>query len=214
MVQRVTIIDYGSGNLRSVQKAVELAAREAGMASRVYVADDPDLITAADRQILPGVGAYAACMAGLSKRTGVLEAMQHVVLAEGRPFLGICVGMQLLADQGFEFEVSPGLGWITGAVRPLSDIAPALRVPHMGWNAATAKDDHDLFQGLEGQAFYFANSFYFDPQNVAHVLCESTYGQTFASGIVRDNIAGVQFHPEKSQTAGQRFLTNFLHWTP
>lgn len=214
MAQRITIIDYGSGNLRSVQKAVELSAREAGMACVVAVSDDPETIRKSDRLILPGVGAYAACMNGLSARDGVLEAMQHFALIEARPFFGICVGMQLLADQGFEFETSEGLGWIAGTVKPLSDIAGTLRIPHMGWNVVEPEDDHELMSGLDAQAFYFANSFYFVPQNKAHTLCNSEYGQLFTTGVVRDNIAGVQFHPEKSQEAGHRLLTNFLKWTP
>ena len=146
MSQRIAIIDYGSGNLRSVEKAVDRAAREAGVAALTLVTDDPDEICKADRLLLPGVGAFGACMAGLSARPGVLEAMEHVTLVEQRPFLGICVGMQLLAELGLEFGTHQGLGWIQGTVKPLSPADPSLRLPHMGWNVFEVSAPHPLFR--------------------------------------------------------------------
>ena len=213
MAQRIAIIDYGSGNLRSVEKAFERAAREAGAAAQISVTDRPEEIAAADRLVLPGVGAFAACMQGLAGRKGVLEALQHGVLIERRPFLGICVGMQLLADRGLEFGEHAGLGWIAGSVAPFPASLQA-RSPHMGWNRVAASSPHPLFSKIEQADFYFAHSFYFAPENDAHLLASATHGTAFAAAVARDNIAGVQFHPEKSQAAGVALLRNFLFWTP
>ncbi len=212
MAQQVAIIDYGSGNLRSVEKAFERAARESGLAAHFTVTDDAALIRAADRLVLPGVGAFGACMAGLSARAGLLEALEHGVLAMGRPFLGICVGMQLLADRSQEFGSHDGLGWIVGDVKPFD--GAGLRTPHMGWNEIAVPAPHPLLDGLHGEAFYFAHSYCFDPENNAHAVAFCDYGERFAAAVARDNIAGVQFHPEKSQRAGLRLLQNFLHWDP
>jgi len=214
MAQNVAIIDYGSGNLRSVEKALERAAREAGVAAKIYVTDDAALIRGADRVILPGVGAFRACMDGLRARPGVLEALEHVVLVEGRPFLGICVGMQLLADCGREFGGHDGLGWIAGEVVPLTHDDPAFRVPHMGWNEVSLRKPHPLFESIEEEAFYFAHSFHFAPENDAHLIAVCHHGARLAAAVGRDNIFGVQFHPEKSQKAGIALLKNFLQWTP
>ena len=213
-MRNITVIDYGSGNLRSVAKALERAAREAELDFAVSVSADPKAVLAADRILLPGVGAFAAAMDGLSACDGLLEAMQHQVLIEQRPFLGICVGMQVLAEQGLEFKSSDGLGWIPGTVRPLEP-GNALRTPHMGWNSV-AQDGaaHPLLAGLDGEAFYFAHSFHFDAENEAHVIGVTGYGGRIVTGVARDNIAGLQFHPEKSQTAGLRCLQNFLKWRP
>ncbi|GJL90861.1 imidazole glycerol phosphate synthase subunit HisH [Hyphococcus sp.] len=213
MAETLAIIDYGSGNLRSVEKAVERAAREAGLARHITVTDDADLIARADRLILPGVGAFAACMNGLSARNGVLEALEHAVLAEGRPFLGICVGMQLLASRGEEFGGSDGLGWIPGAVVPLAH-SSEFRAPHMGWNEVASAAPHPVFDGLAGKAFYFAHSYHFECENDAHIYGVTGHGQRFVSLIGRDNLLGAQFHPEKSQTAGLAFLGKFLGWAP
>ena len=214
MVQRLTIIDYGSGNLRSVEKAFERAARESGAAVTITVTDEPETIRGADMLILPGVGAFGACMSGLKACSGVIEAMEHVVLVEERPFLGICVGMQLLAEAGHEFGVHPGLGWIPGKVTALESGDPSIRTPHMGWNDVTALAHHPLLEGLDGEAFYFAHSYRFEAENDAHLIAATDHGGAVAAAVARDNIAGVQFHPEKSQQAGMTLLQNFLTWNP
>ncbi len=218
MAQNVAIIDYGSGNLRSVEKALERAAREAGVDANIDVTDDAALIRRADRIVLPGVGAFRACMEGLRARPGVLEALEHVVLVEGRPFLGVCVGMQLLADRGREFGGHDGLGWIAGEVDllpcPLPGDDPAFRVPHMGWNEVALRKPHPLFENIEDEAFYFAHSFRFVPENDANMIGVCHHGVRLAAAVGRDNIFGVQFHPEKSQTAGIALLKNFLQWSP
>jgi len=213
MAETLAIIDYGSGNLRSVEKAAIRAAQEAGLARHVSVTDDPDVIANADRLILPGVGAFAACMEGLAARDGVLEAVEHVALVEGRPFLGICVGMQLLANRGLEFGTTDGLGWIPGDVVPLAH-SEEFRSPHMGWNRVDALAPHPVFDGLDGEVFYFAHSFYFAPENASHLIAVTNHGQEVAAVIGRDNLIGAQFHPEKSQAAGLAFLAAFLSWSP
>lgn len=213
MAETLAIIDYGSGNLRSVEKAVERAARESGLARHVLVTDDPDRICKADRLILPGVGAFGACMAGLSARDGALEAIEHVALVEGRPFLGICVGMQLLAMRGLEFGAHDGLGWLPGEVVALPHSA-AFRAPHMGWNTVEAQNPHPVFNGLDGEAFFFAHSFHFAAENNAHIYGVTHHGEAIAALIGRDNLVGAQFHPEKSQAAGLAFLGQFLRWSP
>lgn len=213
MAETLAIIDYGCGNLRSVEKAVERAARESGLARHVCVTDHADEIAQADRLILPGVGAFAACMKGLSARNGVLEALEHAVLVAGRPFLGICVGMQLLAGRGEEFGGSDGLGWIPGAVVPLTH-SSEFRTPHMGWNAVVSTAPHPVFDGLDGKAFYFAHSFHFECENDAHLFGVTDHGRPVAALIGRDNLLGVQFHPEKSQSAGLALLSQFLRWSP
>ncbi len=214
MAQRVAIIDYGSGNLRSVAKALDRAARETGRAAAVSVTDDPRTILEADRLVLPGVGAFAACMGGLRERPGVLEALEHVVLIEKRPFLGVCVGMQLLAEQSSEYGSHSGLGWIPGKVTALSSTSPKTRTPHMGWNNIKLKTPHPLLAGLDDEAFYFAHSYRFEPENASHVACVTDHGGRLVAGVGRDNIFGAQFHPEKSQKAGLSFLSNFLAWAP
>ncbi|WP_425410534.1 imidazole glycerol phosphate synthase subunit HisH [Hyphococcus sp.] len=213
MAETVVIIDYGSGNLRSVEKAVERAAREAGLARHIVVTDAADAIAKADRIILPGVGAFSACMEGLSGSTGVLEALEHAVLVEARPFLGICVGMQLLATRGHEFGQSEGLGWIPGEITPLPH-SPQYLSPHMGWNAVRLLDHHTLFEGIDGEAFYFAHSFEFTVENEAHRLAVTDHGVEVTAMVGRDNLIGAQFHPEKSQRAGLSFLGAFLSWSP
>ena len=213
-MQTVAVVDCGSGNLRSVEKALREAARRAGVETDIRVTDRPDAITGADRVVLPGVGAFRACMGGLRDRPGLLEAMNEAVRGRGRPFLGVCVGMQLLADRGHEFGEAPGLGWIPGEVRPLQPSDPTLRVPHMGWNAVQALRPHPLFGGADGEAMYYANSFSFHPEDPASALAVSDHGGRFTAAVARGNIAGVQFHPEKSQDAGIGLLSRFLTWTP
>ncbi len=210
----VAIIDYGSGNLRSVEKAFERAARECGIDAAIAQSDNPQEIAAAERIVLPGVGAFGACMDGLSAKPGLLEALEHAVLIEARPFLGICVGMQLLADEGEEFGGRHGLGWIAGVVTSLSGKTAGQPVPHMGWNTVGAGVTHPVLEGCDGEAFYFAHSFHFDRVSEAHRLATSDYGLSVTAAVARDNIVGVQFHPEKSQAAGLRLIGNFLGWSP
>ena len=212
MAQTVAIIDYGSGNLRSVAKAFERAASEAEIAASINVTDDPDIIAGADRIALPGVGAFGACIDGLKARDGVIEALEHAALAEARPFLGICVGMQLLAETGHEFGIHDGLGWIPGKVVAID--AAGVEVPHMGWNTINGHAHRKIPKLLEGKSFYFAHSFHFEPENDAHIYGVTSYGQDVVAAVGRDNILGLQFHPEKSQSAGINVIAGFLKWTP
>jgi len=212
-MQRVALINYGSGNLRSAEKAL---LRVAQGHSEVVVTDDPDVIAVADRIVLPGVGAFAACMAALEARPGVAEAMAEAVHGKGAPFLGICVGMQLLASRGLEFGETPGLDWIAGDVRKLQDGGdPAIKIPHMGWNSLTDVIDHPVFGGLkDGQTVYFTHSFAFFPRDGADVAAYVEHGERFPAAVARGNVAGVQFHPEKSQAVGLDLLARFLEWRP
>lgn len=204
----VALIDYGSGNLRSAEKALLKAASTLDHAPTILVTADPDAVAKADRILLPGVGAFAACMANLKARDGLIEAMTTAV-QRGAPFLGVCVGMQLLAQQGLEFGSTPGLGWIGGEVRRLHPDTQAAKVPHMGWNSVTPASP--LFDGLGlGPHMYFTHSFVFDPADPGDIAATSNHGGPFVAAVARDNIMGVQFHPEKSQAAGQRLLANFL----
>ncbi len=210
----VALIDYGSGNLRSAEKALVEAARRAGRDVTVHVTADPAVVAAADRILLPGVGAFASCRAGLDA-SGVVEALREAVEQRGVPFLGICVGMQLLATRGLEFGVTPGLDWIGGEVRKLEPSDPSLTIPHMGWNAVERTCDHALFEGVEpGAPMYFANSYALSTADAADVLATSDHGGRFTTAVTRDNVAGLQFHPEKSQQAGLKVLANFLAWRP
>jgi glutamine amidotransferase len=211
-MRRVALIDYGSGNLRSAEKAL---VRAADGAAEIVVTHDPGEITQADGVVLPGVGAFAACMAGLTARPGVVEAMTEAVLGRGAPFLGICVGMQLLAARGHEFGVTQGLGWIDGDVRKITPEDPALKVPHMGWNAPQLARPHPVLAGLDGEAdVYFTHSFAMFPKDEAHVAAYVDHGGRFPAAVARDNLVGVQFHPEKSQGPGLRLLADFLEWRP
>lgn len=210
-MQSIALIDYGSGNLRSAEKALRRAAEGLSRPTEVVVTADPDVVSRADRVVLPGVGAFAACMNGLSERDGLIAAMTEAVIGRGAPFLGICVGMQLLADRGLEFGETPGLGWIAGDVSRLHPADPAAKIPHMGWNALDGVADHPLLAGLgEGAHMYFTHSFAFRPADPGHVIASTNHGGRFAAAVARDNIMGVQFHPEKSQTQGLALLANFL----
>jgi imidazole glycerol-phosphate synthase subunit HisH len=211
-MQTVALIDYGSGNLRSAEKAL---VRVADGASEIVVTDDPETIARADRVVLPGVGAFAACMAALQGRPGVIDAMTEAVRDKGAPFLGICVGMQLLASRGLEFGETPGLDWIAGEVRKLEPADPAIKVPHMGWNSLSDVTDHPLFAPLaNGDAVYFTHSFAFFPKDPADVTAWVEHGGRFPAAVARGNVAGVQFHPEKSQKPGLALLQRFLEWRP
>jgi len=212
-MQSVALINYGSGNLRSAEKAL---VRAADGGSRIVVTDDPDVIAAADRVGLPGVGAFASCMAALEARSGVIEAMTEAVHGKGAPFLGICVGMQLLASRGLEFGETPGLDWIAGDVRRLQDGGdPAVKIPHMGWNGLTGVGEAPIFARLGGgQTVYFTHSFAFFPKDDADVAAYVEHGERFPAAVARGNVAGVQFHPEKSQAVGLDLLARFLEWRP
>ena len=211
-MQRVALIDYGSGNLHSAGKAL---IRAADGRADIVVTSDPQTVAAADRVVLPGVGAFAACMSALSARSGVIEAMETAVKGRGVPFLGICVGMQLMATRGLEFGETPGLGWIAADVRKIEPADPALKVPHMGWNNLLDVTDQPVLSGLQaGAPVYFTHSFAMFPKDSADVAAYVDHGGRFPAAVARDNLAGVQFHPEKSQAAGLRLLADFLEWRP
>jgi glutamine amidotransferase len=210
----VALIDYGSGNLRSAEKALIRAAAGLAQGCEVVTTDNPDLLAKADRLMLPGVGAFAACMTALKARPGVIEAITEAVQRRGAPFLGVCVGMQLLATRGLEFGAHEGLGWIAGEVRRLEPATPTAKVPHVGWNDVDAVT-HPLFAGLgEQPQMYFTHSFAFHPAEIDAAVATTDHGGRFVSAVAKDNVAGVQFHPEKSQGAGLRLIANFLEWRP
>jgi glutamine amidotransferase len=214
-MQSVALIDYGSGNLRSAEKALQKAAAGLAREIEVVATDDPGRIAAADLIVLPGVGAFAACMAALSARDGVIEAMTQAVKGRGAPFLGICVGLQLLATRGLEFGETPGLDWIAGDVKRIEPAERRFKVPHMGWNSLDGALPAAMFGGLDRHPhMYFTHSFAIFPAVEADVAASADHGGRFAAAVMRGNVAGVQFHPEKSQAAGQRLLTNMLEWRP
>ena len=217
-MQRVVIIDYGSGNLHSAAKAFERAAREGGTPSEIIVSSRSEDVARADRIVLPGVGAYADCKRGLDAVPGMRETLETCVRKAGRPFLGICVGMQLLSERGLEFEVTEGLGWIKGEVRAIQPTDPALKIPHMGWNTLDLVRPHALLAGIptgpQGLHAYFVHSYHLAASDRSVVVAETNYGGPVTAMVAEGNIAGTQFHPEKSQTLGLRLLANFLTWTP
>ncbi|HEY5106382.1 MAG TPA: imidazole glycerol phosphate synthase subunit HisH [Caulobacteraceae bacterium] len=214
-MQTVALVDYGSGNLRSAEKALRKAAADLSPAMDVVVTDDPKRISGADRVVLPGVGAFAACKAALEARSGVMQALEEAVRGRAAPFLGICVGMQLMATRGLEFRQTAGLDWIAGDARALAPADRRCKIPHMGWNALEGEQDDSLFVGLApGTHMYFTHSFAFYPHAPGDVAAWSDHGGRFPAAVMRDNLAGVQFHPEKSQDAGARLLVNFLRWRP
>ena len=213
-MSKAVLIDYGSGNLRSAEKALLRAAAERPDSPEVVTTSEPDVVAKADRLVLPGVGAFAACMAALQAVPGLQEAVEEAVTRRGRPFLGICVGMQLMADRGLEFGSTPGFGWIKGDVRRIEPGERSLKVPHMGWNALEGVADHPVFAGLEGRDVYFTHSFALYPEQASDAAAWTTHGERFAAAVARDNMAGAQFHPEKSQGAGIGLLGNFLGWRP
>lgn len=217
-MQRVVIIDYGSGNLHSASKAFERAARESGSDAAIEVSSDAEAVLAADRIVLPGVGAFADCKRGLEAVPGMRDALETAVRRNGRPFLGICVGQQLLATRGLEHEVTEGLGWIDGEVRILEPSDPSLKIPHMGWNTLNVLQPHALLQGLptgrDGLHAYFVHSYHLVPTSRDVIVAETDYGGPVTAMVARDNIAGTQFHPEKSQRLGLGLIANFLSWKP
>ena len=212
---KVVVIDYGSGNLRSATKALERAARESGSPARVVLSGEADDVRDADRVVLPGVGAFADCRRGLDAVDGMVDALERRVRGDGVPFLGICVGEQLLADRGLEKEEKPGLGWIPGDVVEIE--AGALKLPQIGWNTLDVVRPHALLDGIatgpDGLHAYFVHSFHLRTRD-EHVVATTSYGETVTAIVARDNVAGTQFHPEKSQTLGLRLLSNFLAWSP
>jgi glutamine amidotransferase len=207
------LIDYGSGNLRSAEKALRRAAQSLSGAQEVRVSADPETVRAADRLVLPGVGAFASCMGALKARDGLIEAMTAAAIGRGAPFLGVCVGMQLLASRGLEFGQTPGLDWIPGDVARLAPDAPEAKVPHVGWNDLELSTPSRLFPTAPGPV-YFTHSFAFAPKDEGRVTANVRHGGRFAAAVEQDNLAGVQFHPEKSQAEGLAFIARFLAWRP
>jgi glutamine amidotransferase len=214
----VAIVDYGSGNLHSAAKAFERAARDVGCAQPIVVTRDPEAVARADRVVLPGVGAFADCRRGLDAVGGMVEALTESVRRKGRPFFGICVGMQLLAERGREYEVTQGLGWIGGEVDRITPSDPSLKIPHMGWNTLNIMRPHRLLEGLalgpQGQHAYFVHSYQLRPSERSDLVADTDYGGAVTAVVGRDNIVGTQFHPEKSQRFGLALIGNFLRWKP
>jgi len=209
------IIDYGSGNLRSAAKAFERAAGELDGDERVVVTSRPEEAAAADRIVLPGQGAFADCRRGLAAVPGLEAAIGEAVALRGRPFFGICVGMQLMADRGREFEIVDGLGWIGGEVVAIEPADPSFKIPHMGWNELKLERSHPVFDSVvNGTHTYFVHSFHFAVADEADLLATADYAQAVTAAVGRDNMVGTQFHPEKSQAAGLRLIGNFLRWRP
>ena len=215
---RVAILDYGSGNLRSATKAFERAAREAGVAAEIDLTFDAERVRTADRVVLPGVGAYADCAAGLHAVAGMWEAVEEMAIAKARPFLGICVGMQLMSERGLEKVVTKGFGWVKGDVKEIAPSDPQLKIPQIGWNTIHVKHGHPLFDGIptgeNGSHAYFVHSYHLDAIREDEVLAVADYGGPVTAAVAKDNFAGTQFHPEKSQALGLALIANFLKWRP
>ena len=210
---RAVLIDYGSGNIASAAKALSRAGAAEG--HEIVVTADPEMVRKADRIVLPGVGAFADCMRGLGAVDGMIAALDETALRGGKPLLGICVGMQLMATAGREFGVHAGLNWIEGEVVPLCPDDAQLKIPHMGWNEVEPVRNHPLFAGLEpGANAYYVHGFEMKPVHRTHLLATTNYGGPVVAAIGRDNLVGTQFHPEKSQAVGLQILRNFLNWTP
>jgi glutamine amidotransferase len=214
----VAIVDYGSGNLHSAAKAFERAARDSGHDQPIIVTNDPAVVASADRVVLPGVGAFADCRRGLDGVDGMVAALEEAVHHKGRPFFGICVGMQLLAERGREYEVTNGLGWIAGEVDRIVPSDPQLKIPHMGWNTLNVARPHKLVDGLalgpQGLHAYFVHSYELKVTERVDLVAEADYGGPITAIVARDNIVGTQFHPEKSQRLGLALIANFLNWNP
>lgn len=215
---RVAIIDYGSGNLRSAQKSFERAASLLDDSASIELVDTPEQLAGADRVVLPGVGAYRDCHDGIHAIDGMWQAIEEHCTARARPFLGICVGMQLMATRGLEHTVTPGFGWIKGEVDRI-DVGDAdLKIPHMGWNTLDVTQPHALLDGIEtgpdGQHAYFVHSYHLRADDDADVIATARYGEPITAIVANANMAGTQFHPEKSQTLGLAFISNFLTWAP
>jgi glutamine amidotransferase len=214
----VAIVDYGSGNLHSAAKAFERAARDTGAAVAIKVTRDPDTVARADRVVLPGVGAFADCRRGLDAIHGMVEALNENVLQRARPFFGICVGMQLMAERGREYQITPGLGWIAGEVDRIELDDPSLKIPHMGWNTLNMLRPHALLEdiplGPDGLHAYFVHSYELKTEKRTDLVAQADYGGALTAIVGRDNMVGTQFHPEKSQRLGLKLIANFLRWNP
>ena len=214
----IAIIDYGSGNLHSAAKAFERAAHDSGLAAAVHVTSDPQMLRKAERLVLPGVGAFKDCRDGLMAVPGLWQTLEDEVINRGKPFLGICVGMQLMASRGLEHDVTRGFGWISGEVKPITPRKTTFKIPHMGWNTLDLRRPHALLDGIplgdNGLHAYFVHSFHLQAEDPADVIATTEHGQTVTAMVGRDNLAGTQFHPEKSQTLGLTLLANFLRWRP
>jgi imidazole glycerol-phosphate synthase subunit HisH len=208
---KTVIIDYGSGNLHSALKAFE----RAGGGAEVAVTNDPDAVRKAERIVLPGVGAFKDCMAGLTAVSGMRETLQDQVIVRGKPFLGICVGMQLMATRGLEHDITKGFGWIAGDVKPITPTDPAFKIPHMGWNTLDVKSSHPLLDGIdEGAHAYFVHSYHLEATLPEDVIATADYAGPITAMVGYDNLVGTQFHPEKSQALGLALIANFLRWKP
>ena len=214
----VAVIDYGSGNLHSAAKALERASRESGAGEPILVTRDPQKVRRADRVVLPGVGAFADCKRGLDAVPGMVAAMTEAVRTNGKPFLGICVGMQLMAERGREYAVTEGLGWIKGEVDRITPSDSALKIPHMGWNTLNLRHAHPLLDGIptgpQGLHAYFVHSYQLAPAERDDLVADADYGGPLTAMVAHANMAGTQFHPEKSQKLGLALLANFLRWKP
>ena len=214
----VAIVDYGSGNLHSAAKAFERTARESGHEQPIVVTSDPDAVSRADRIVLPGVGAFADCRRGIDEIAGMVDALEQSVRKKGRPFFGICVGMQLMAERGREYQVMPGLGWIAGEVDRIAPSNPDLKIPHMGWNTLNVIKPHPLLEGIptgaNGLHAYFVHSYELKPSQRGDLVAQADYGGPLTAIVGRDNMVGTQFHPEKSQRLGLALIANFLKWQP
>jgi len=215
---KIAIIDYGSGNLRSAQKAFERAAHESGLKADVVVTADPEQIQSSDRIVLPGVGAFLDCRDGVQAIDGMTEVLQDQVREKAKPFFGICVGMQLMADRGLEGQETDGFGWINGQAEKISVSDPTLKIPHMGWNTLDVENQHPLLDGIKtgdaGLHAYFVHSYHFHTDNAADLVATTEYGGQVTAMVASENMVGTQFHPEKSQKLGLALISNFLKWMP
>lgn len=212
---KIAVVDYGAGNIRSAVRAFEHVAGQVGIAAKVEVVTTPEAILAADRIVLPGDGAFADCIGALRSRTAMEAALEEAVRKRGRPFFGICVGMQLLATRGLEYGEHAGLGWIAGDVERITPSDPRLKVPHMGWNELRLNRPHPVTAGLPAGAHaYFIHSYHLVPKAHDAVLAEADHGGPIVAVVAQDNVFGTQFHPEKSQATGLKMIANFLQWAP
>jgi glutamine amidotransferase len=215
---RIAIIDYGSGNLKSATRAFERASQEAEIKAEIDLTNDAEQVRSADRIVLPGVGSFADCRSGLDQVPGMVEVLHEKVRDGDTPFLGICVGMQLMADRGLEKTVTAGLGWVGGEVVEMAPSDPSLKIPQIGWNTLNVRRQHPLLSGIstgpQGYHAYFVHSYHFRTATADTILATTDYGLEVTAMVVRDNMAGTQFHPEKSQTLGLALITNFLRWNP
>jgi glutamine amidotransferase len=214
----VAIVDYGSGNLHSAAKAFERAARESGQGQPIVVTGDPGIVARSDRIVLPGVGAFADCRRGLAEIPGMIDTLEQNVRKNGKPFFGICVGMQLMAERGLEYQITPGFGWISGEVDRITPSDPGLKIPHMGWNTLDMLTPHPVLEGIplgpEGLHAYFVHSYQLKPTRHADLVAQADYGGPVTAIVGRENMVGTQFHPEKSQRLGLAVIANFLKWKP